>query len=80
METEYQHWHDFFTADKWAEILELHAERVARQYGEYSFHHDLRMAAQCIRDLAEERDTLRAAGGDLVRQVMAARESLSKLP
>jgi hypothetical protein len=38
------------------------------------------MAAQCIRDLAEERDTLRAAGGDLVRQVMAARESLSKLP
>ncbi len=38
---------------------------------------DLHAAAECIRDLSDRAETQRAAGAELVRQVLAARESLS---
>lgn len=73
-------WSDLYTPEQWAAILETHADLLAKKFGEYSLHSDLRYAAECIRELVGERDALRTAGGDIVRKLLASRESLSKLP
>ena len=52
-------WYDLFTAEQWADILDVHSMRIARERGAYSFAADLALAAECIRAQQEEIETLR---------------------
>lgn len=77
---EFPDWSDIHTPHELAAALRVHGNRLAKLTGWYEIAQEILQAASCIEDLAEERDQLRAAGGDLVRRVMAARESLTRLP
>ena len=59
--------------------LDLHMAR-AQKSGNYGLHSDLKKIAEFIATQQERIDDLRAAGGDIVRKILASRESLSKLP
>lgn len=73
METESPNWSDIYTAEQLAAAVDLHALKLAKQKGWYEIAQDLRHAAECIRDLS-------TAGSSLVRNVLAAKESLTRLP
>lgn len=60
-------------------VLNLLAARAAKN-GNYGLHADLTGAIECIDSLVEQLQQQRDAGAELVRQVMASRESLSKPP
>lgn len=77
MSDETPNWSDIFTAEQLAAAIDLHALKIAKQKGWYEVANDLHAAAECIRDLSDRAETQRAAGAELVRQVLAARESLS---
>jgi hypothetical protein len=70
-------WRDIYTADELVLALEFTSARLAAKHGYYDIADELQSAADCIRDLQEQVDELRKAGADLVRNVMASRESLS---
>ena len=55
-------WHDVFSADELAAALDVHSLRLAKRYGDYSLAADVAHAAECIRDISEQLDTLDAAG------------------
>lgn len=59
--------------------LDLHKTR-AMKAGNYGLHSDLELVAQFIEAQQESIDAMRAAGGEMVRKAMAARESLTRLP
>ena len=67
-------WHDLFTVDELAAAVDLHAAQFAKKYGAYDIAAELRMAAQCIRDLNEQREDLAVAGATLVKQVLESRK------
>jgi hypothetical protein len=73
-------WSDIYTAEELAAALDVQAAKLARKHGYYEIAAELRHAAECIRDLAERNEYLTKAGGDLMRKILAGRESLSKLP
>lgn len=73
-------WHDLYTPEELAAVLDVHALRVAKMHGAYSFASDISRAADCIRDLEQQIDELRSAGGDIVRKLLVSRESLSRKP
>jgi nucleotide-binding universal stress UspA family protein len=73
-------WSDIYTAEELAAALDLQAAKLARKHGYYEISAELSHAAECIRDLAERNEELTKAGGDLMRKILAGRESLSKLP
>lgn len=80
MEGNEGNWSDVYTAEQLVAALRVHANKIAKMHGVYSLAQDILRAAECIEDLAEQRDQLRHAGGDMIRKVLAAKESLSKLP
>ena len=73
-------WSDQYTPDELVAALRMHGNRLAKMTGWYEIAQEILQAASCIEDLAEQRDQLRRAGGDVMRKLMASRESLSKLP
>ncbi len=73
-------WSDIYTPEELAAALDVQAAKLAKKHGYYEIAAEISAAAECIRDLAEQRDGLSAAGAELVRNVLAAKESLSRLP
>ncbi len=71
-----QTWSDVFTVDELAAVLDIHAARLAKRYGDYSLAADIVHAAQCIRELADRLDTTRNIGAHL----RASLESFGRLP
>jgi len=47
-------WSDIFTPEELATVLELQGARLAKQFGDYSLAADIKCAADCIRELAEQ--------------------------
>lgn len=66
-------WSDRYTPAELAAALDHHAAKFAKLTGNYPVADEMRDAAACIRDLS-------AAGSSLVRNVLAAKESLTRLP
>lgn len=75
--SETPNWSDLYTPEELAAAIDIHALKLAKLKGWYEIAGDLHAAAECIRDLSDRAETQRAAGAELVRQVLAARESLS---
>ena len=73
-------WSDVYTPEELVAVIRVHACKLAKMSGWYEIAQEFLRAAECIEDLAEQRDQLRAAGGDVVRKILASRESLGKLP
>jgi hypothetical protein len=80
-------WDDLHTADEWADVLDEIAEKLALRYGDYGRNSQIRLAAQCLRDLservamaAEKADELASQVATIQMKARAALESLSKLP
>jgi hypothetical protein len=61
---EFPDWSDIHTPHELAAALRVHGNRLAKLTGWYEIAQEILQAASCIEDLAEERDQLRAAGGD----------------
>lgn len=59
--------------------LDYHAAKAAKR-GDYGCVTDLSCVRDTIDQLVEQIDDLRSAGGDIVRKILASRESLSRLP
>ena len=59
--------------------LDYHATK-AQKRGDYGCYADLKAVGDVIDQLVEQIELMRSADGDLVRQVMAAKESLTRLP
>lgn len=59
--------------------LDYHVAKAAKR-GDYGCVCDLQAIAELIDELVEDAEALRSAGGSLVRQVLAAKESLTSLP
>lgn len=60
-------------------LLDYHVAKAARR-GDYGCVCDLQSVAELIDQLVEDAEALRSAGGDMVRKLLASKESLSKLP
>lgn len=62
--------------------LDYHMAIAERASGQWpmSLHADLTKIAELIERLETDRDELRSAGGDIVRKLLASRESLSREP
>lgn len=73
-------WSDRFTPYELAAMLELYAVRIAKVNGWYEMANEMRDAADALRDLHDDREMLRRAGDDLMRQAMAVKESLTAAP
>jgi outer membrane murein-binding lipoprotein Lpp len=59
--------------------LDYHAAR-AQKRGDYGCYTELKAVGDVIDQLVEKVEELNSAGGQLVRLVMAAKESLTRLP
>jgi hypothetical protein len=53
---------------------------LAAKHGNYGLYADLKACEDVIDQLVKEIETLRTAGGDIVRQIMASKESLTRKP
>jgi hypothetical protein len=59
--------------------LDYHAARAAKR-GDYGCNAELMAVRDVIDQLVEQIEELRTAGGDVVRKIMASRESLTRKP
>jgi hypothetical protein len=76
-------WNDIYTADELAAALHVYSARLAREKGWYDIANDIRLAAECIRDLDDKNQELLGLSRSLSKlsQTLAAGvESLSKVP
>jgi hypothetical protein len=73
-------WNDIFTPAELAAALRLHGLKLAKMHGCYGMAEDILHAASAIEDLADDREQYKSAGGELVRQILGAKESLTRKP
>jgi hypothetical protein len=59
--------------------LDYHAARAAKR-GDYGCHAELKAVSDVIDQLVEQIEELRTTGGDVIRKLLASRESLSRPP
>jgi hypothetical protein len=44
-------WHDLHTAEELAAAIDYHGLQIAKRYGAYDIANEIRLGAECIRDL-----------------------------
>jgi hypothetical protein len=53
MEAHTPEWHDLHSSEELAAALDYHGVQIAKRYGAYDIANEIRLGAECIRDLSD---------------------------